>query len=447
VTPLLVTVLLAGSVSFAAPDTTGPVLPGAADSLPHPISLAEAVSLANQNALAVIQAEGQRRNSRAAVTAAKAAFIPNVSLSAGTTRQLPAQPGQTRVENGQVVFLSPEPWSLNLGLGASVAVFTGGSRIFQLQQANADATTADVNLATQRRAATLVAKQQFYAVLAAREAVEAAKAQLTQAQRALEMSVLKLKARTVTRSDSLRSEISVHNARLALATAVTGIDIADASLTRAVGSDTPVTAAADDSLDRGGLSLGDEELRRLALEGPAVQQAQTQLASAEASLRSAWSNYLPSLTASYSRSGSGISTDFDLTPSTMAYSGALRFSLSFPIFTQWQNEQRVTQAKVARDDALASLKDARLGAIQNFTQYLGSYRTAEERLETQTATVQAAEEDLREQHDKYQIGTSTLLDVLTSQATLDQARHDLIQARYDMRVAKAQLETLVGRDL
>mgnify|MGYP003433230540 CR=1 FL=1 len=30
---------------------------------------------------------------------------------------------------------------------------------------------------------------------------------------------------------------------------------------------------------------------------------------------------------------------------------------------------------------------------------------------------------------------------------LDQARRDLIRARYDLRVAKAELEALVGRDL
>ena len=42
---------------------------------------------------------------------------------------------------------------------------------------------------------------------------------------------------------------------------------------------------------------------------------------------------------------------------------------------------------------------------------------------------------------------STLLDVLTSQTELDQARRDLIRARYDRRVARAQLEALVGREL
>jgi outer membrane protein TolC len=40
-----------------------------------------------------------------------------------------------------------------------------------------------------------------------------------------------------------------------------------------------------------------------------------------------------------------------------------------------------------------------------------------------------------------------VLDVLTSQAQLDAARRDLIRARYDQRIARAQLEALVGRTL
>jgi len=74
-------------------------------------------------------------------------------------------------------------------------------------------------------------------------------------------------------------------------------------------------------------------------------------------------------------------------------------------------------------------------------------RSAEERIEAQTATLAAAEEDLRVQQQRYAVGGSTLLDVLTSQTQIDQARRDLIRARYDRRVAEAQLEALVGRDL
>ena len=78
---------------------------------------------------------------------------------------------------------------------------------------------------------------------------------------------------------------------------------------------------------------------------------------------------------------------------------------------------------------------------------LGGFHEATQRVASEAATVDAADEDLRVQRDRYSLGGSTLLDVLSSQAALDQARRDLIRARYDQRVAKAQLEALVGRDL
>jgi outer membrane protein TolC len=40
-----------------------------------------------------------------------------------------------------------------------------------------------------------------------------------------------------------------------------------------------------------------------------------------------------------------------------------------------------------------------------------------------------------------------LLDLLTSQSQLNQARADLIQARQDYRIARAQIEAIIGRDL
>ena len=418
-----------------------------AGTAPRPLSLQEAVALAQRNAPAVIQAEGQKRTSDAGVRAAYAAFLPSLSVSAGASRQIPTQPGQTRTVDGLKVTSSPEPWSFSAGLGASVDLFTGGGRFFDLRQARAQAAGATANLVTQRFGTTLAVKQQFFGVLAARESEAAARAQLDQATQQLKTSILRLKQRVVTRSDSLRSEIQAHNARLAVLQARTALDLADAQLTRAVGAPYLVTAAADDSLDRPGLTVDDETLRALALDGPAVHQANSTFQAAQAALRGAWTSYLPTVSASYSRSGNGSGTDFSLSPDGYSYSGGLRLSLSLPIFQRLQRVQQVAQAQATLQNAEAAQRDARLAALESLTQSLGSFHAAEERSATQLATVGAAEEDLREQQEKYQIGAATLLDVLTSQTTLDQARHDLIQARYDQRVAKAQLEALVGRSL
>lgn len=427
--------------------TAAATMSAPADSGLRAISLDEAVALAQRNAPLVIQAEGQRRTSAMGIRTAYSAFIPSLSLSAGASRQLPLQAGVRQNRGGQQVILSPKPWSVSTGLDATVDLFVGGRRLFDLQQARAQSVVAGSNLVTQRYAAALAAKQQFFNVLASRESETAARTQLQQAEQQLRTSVLQLKARVVTRSDSLRSEIQVHNARLALLEARTALDLANATLTRTVGAPDLVTAAADDSLDRPGLAVGDEALTQLALNGPEVQQASAKLDAAKATLRIGWAAYLPSVSASYSRGGNGAGGSPLLANDSLAYSGQLRFSLSFPIFEQFQRAAQVTQAQVTRDNAEADLRDAKLAALESLTQSLGSFHAAEERVATQSATVEAAEEDLREQQDKYSVGTSTLLDVLASQTTLDQARHDLIQARYDQRVAKAQLEALVGRSL
>jgi len=125
----------------------------------------------------------------------------------------------------------------------------------------------------------------------------------------------------------------------------------------------------------------------------------------------------------------------------------LSLNLSFPFFNQGASEEQIVRSRVAEDNAEAQLRDMRLAAQQQLTQYLSAFRTAEQRIQIQLASVEAAEEDLRVQQRRYQLGASTFLDVLSSQVTLNQARSALIQARFDARVAKAQIETLTGKDM
>ena len=107
----------------------------------------------------------------------------------------------------------------------------------------------------------------------------------------------------------------------------------------------------------------------------------------------------------------------------------------------------VALADVAAINADASLRDARFAAQQSLVQYLGALRTASEQVAIQLVSVAAAEEALRVQQQRYQLGAGTILDALTTQTTLNQARFQLIQARFNYRIAKAQLEALVGREL
>jgi outer membrane protein len=421
--------------------------PAWAQTAPRPITLQEAVRLARQNDPSMVQARGQERSSDAGVRSAYAAFLPSVSLTAGTNRQFTGG-SRTRIDaNGQTVTLPNEPWSYNAGYGANVELFDGGQRFFDVRQAKARDAAAEMGIVNQTYMSTLNVKQQFFNVLAARESQAAAAAQLEQASQQRRTSVALARARQATRSDSLRAEIQMRNAQLAVLDARNSLDVANAGLTRAVGLDEPVTAAPEpgDTLEVE-LAITDADLAVMAERGPLVQQSESLLKAARAANTAPWTDYLPSLNMSYSRSGSAAERSFTM-PDNLAYSGALRFSLSLPLFDRLQREEQHVSADVAAENAEASLRDARLAAREGSVQWLGAYRLAEERVAAQAATVEAAQEDLRVQQQRYAVGGSTLLDVLTSQTQLNQARRDLIQARYDQRVAKAQLEALIGRDL
>lgn len=416
----------------------------AGDSL-HPISLPEAVALARRNAPAAVQARGQLRTTSSAVRSLYGSFFPSLNASMGQNKQSSERFDAIR---NQVVS-SNSPWNYSAGLSSSLELFDGGRRFADLRARRADVDAAEANETSQQFSIALQVKREYANILAARESEAAARAQLEQAEAQLKTSSARVRAGAATVSDSLRSVIQVGNARLALLTARNSVRVGSATLTRLVGTPFIVTA---NPADTGGFAItpvDSASLAKMALEGPAVRQAEMNAAAARASERSSKSSYLPTLrmTLGYNGNGTdpyGFGSD---TTRRFLYGSSLGFNLSLPLFNNFNREDQVLRARVANDNAAAQLRDTRLLAQQNMVQQLGTLRTAEERIRIQQASVAAAQEDLRVQQQRYTLGASTLLDLLTSQSQLNQARAALIQARQDYRIARAQIEAVIGRDL
>jgi len=409
------------------------------------ISLAEAIQMAQQNSPDAIQAEGTERTSKAARVSAVGAILPSATLSAGHVVQLGG--GLTRLnQNGEQITVAQKPTN-NTGLSLNMTLFDGGQRLYDLRTANYQIAAAEANRVAVKYNIALGVKQQYFAVLAALESQDAADLQMAQATEQFKASVARVRAGAATRSDSLRGVIQVGNAQLALITAASAKEAAEAALTRLVGSPVPVTADPASVQENMSALPDSAQLAVLALTGPAVQQAQANLDVAEESRKASKATYLPSLSASYSRSGSGTDPQFGFGSDPYTYSGRLSFQLSYPIFNNFAREEQVVRAKVAEVNAQSAFRDSQLAAVQSLTQNIGAIRSASQRVAIQVASVAAAKEDVRVQQQRYNIGASTLLDLITSQAALGTAEQALIQARYDYRIARAQLEALIGRDL
>ena len=407
-----------------------------------PISLQEAVSLAQQNAPSAVQARGAIENAQGSITTTRYQLFPTLSASMGTSRGS----GQTNdPTTNQIVTRTNRP-SYSDGLNLNYTLFDGGKRIYDLRARRADLTAAEVAENTTKFNLALQVKQQYFAILAAREAEAASRLALDLARQQLDASSARVKAGAAIISDSLRSFVAVGNAQLNVLTAQNNVRNASLALTRLTGSAELVTAAADTSAIAVA-PIDSVAIVAAALAGPSVKQAEAALTASRAAVSSAKSSYLPSISTSYRYGGSGFDMGYGIGGGNLLYSKTLSVSLSYNIWDGRNRAVAVDRAEVTVLNNEASVRDARLLAQQNILQQIATLRSAEERIRIQQLSVQAAQEDLRVQQQRYNLGSSTQLEVTTSQNALNSARQALIQARLDYRTARAQIEAILGQDL
>ncbi|HVX89550.1 MAG TPA: TolC family protein, partial [Gemmatimonadales bacterium] len=192
--------LVAAPVAAQGVDTTITRTLGAA---PERISLAEALARAPRVQPTTVQAAGTVRNADAQRRSATGAFLPNVSGSAGGARSFSEFASQ--LPNGEIGTAGTTNQTVNMGLSASLDLFTGFRRGADIKAADAQQRSAEAGLDNARFQVALQTTQAFLDALATRQTVEVRIASVRRAQEQLKVSVAKLRAGSATRSDSLRS--------------------------------------------------------------------------------------------------------------------------------------------------------------------------------------------------------------------------------------------------
>jgi outer membrane protein TolC len=406
------------------------------------VTLPEAVTRALRVQPTMVQARGASRNASAQHRSAYGAFLPNLNASGSGSKSSNDTP--SHVENGQVVT-SRSSVGLNMSLSASIDLWTGMRRGADIAAANAADRSADAGLVNARFQVTLQTTQAYLDALAARQTVDVRIASVRRAQEQLKVSVAKLRAGSATRSDSLRSEVNLGNARIQLINAEIQQATAEASLGRLTGSNGRVEAVDDSSyytpqpVDTTGLRA---EARAQA---PQILSAEASVSAARAQVRSAYSAYSPTLSLSGTLGRSGNAGIFDTL--SLYNSRQVSLSMNWPIFNRFTRERNIVTQQVAADNAKATAAETGRQVDASLTQRFAELAAAQVRITITRASVQAATEDLRVVTERYRLGAATIVDLLTSQEALTQAEVDAVNARFDYLRAKAQVEALIGRSL
>jgi len=399
------------------------------------VTLAEALRRATQLDPDYVRALGQVDNAEWGRRAARLAFlVPSLTAQLDATKY--------SAEFFNIGTLQPQSSSVTAALGASYEVFRF-AKFTDLSATRAELERSQASELQQRLQTAFLIESDYYGVLANQALHRVASERLRRADQQLAVGRARVVSGAAVQSDSLQLTVEATRARIDLTRTEAGLLVAQLELGRRVGERGPLAAAAPDSVPPLDLPVALPEAVTEALErGPQYRAARAGERRANALLRGARGQYLPSVTLS----GANQTFDSKFFPTARNIS-SLTLTVSWPLWDLGQREIAITQARVNRDVSRAIRQDLERGAQRDVTEAYEAYRTARATVDLSRSALAAATENFRVQEARYRSGATTIVELLDSQTNLTQAEADVVQADYSTRLALAGLEVILGRRL
>jgi len=376
----------------------------------------------------IVDAKWQQR-------AAYAAFIiPATALSVNQTRS-----------NEQVFNFGTGDFANRLTqaqIDMRLNLFSGLSKFFEAGRAGATVAAADANELQARFQTALLTESDYYDVLAQRELQRVAEERVRRAEEQFAIARARVLGGAAVQTDSLQLLLELTRARVDLLRQRATLRVARIELGRRIGVPGPVDAAPLDTLPSGPLPITEQQAVREALqEGPRYRAAQAGAQAAARAYSAVMGQYLPrvDLFATYQAFGD----EFFLPDDSRRW--IYGFSINFPIWNNAQREIQLSQAKSNREVARALRDDIGREVRRDVVAAYEVFETARASADLAEVAVVVALENMRVNQERYRVGATTTLDLLTAQVSLVESEATLVQALQAERLALAGLEALLGR--
>ena len=461
------------------------------------LTLDEAITLARRNNPVYLSQASNRRTADAAVRSARGALLPSADASFGTRYQ---QGGQ-QVFNGLSFSNSSDAVQSSYGLSLNYRVNSATFVTPKAAAASRDAVDADITGSSEQLRAAVT--QQYLSVLQAQARSALQDTLVTTAETQLELAKAKLAVGSGTSLDIRRAEVALGQAQVALLQARNNVEVEKLRLFQQMGVAQPADVQLTTDFPINPPTFSVDSLLDLARQqNPAILALRSRERAASLNIRVAKAAYTPTLNISTGWGGNSYQyTDSDYLvnqargsvmnqlssclsqdslrtrvglPSqncstryvfTDAQAAAIRSSnsqfpfkfersplaltasLSLPVFDNFNREERVQRAEVERDVAVYNVKAKDLAMTADVTQAYLTLRTGAQTVALQEQNATKAKEELAFAEERYKVGASTFLDVVTSRGSYEQALIDRVNAIYDYHKAFAALENAVGRPL
>jgi outer membrane protein len=333
----------------------------------------------------------------------------------------------------------PTSTSFQTYIGTLSLPLPNGGRIrSQVAQADAQLKVAQAGLSKTRLDLAFRSSDAYFGVLRARGAEQIAEQTLEQAKRQVADAQKRVSAGDIAPSEVLKSQVPESQAKAALAKSKSAVRIAEETLDSLVHEDltqVPTVAEVAATLP---IDLTLEQAHQLARKNsPDVIQADANVALAEGALSEAKRSRDPGLTL---QAAHAHTTD----PTTYANLTTLSVSFDLPLTDGGVARRQINQA----DAALKQAKAARDTALQDLDlaveQAYLDVQTGMSNLTSTQETLKIAQDSYQKAVEAYNAGLTTTRDVLDAGVALAQAKSDANDALYDLALARARLDQVMG---
>jgi outer membrane protein TolC len=395
------------------------------------LTLADVVEIALRNNPVTRVAYFEALSAAADLGSTRSAYYPRLDLSADLARTKQSALG------GQFNF---QQTSYGPSIDLSYLVLDLGGRAADADAARFGLLAADWSHTAAVQNVILAVQQTFVAYLNSKAQLEAAHANLTQAKTALDAATGRHEAGVATIAEVLQAKTALAQAQLEVDRLSGRVLALRGALATAMGLPATIpydvgNLPADLPLDFASRTVEDL-IDQARAARPDLVSARLESERADAKIRSARAQGLPTL----SLGASAARTYYDPAPyAAFGDSWSARLMLDVPLFTGFATKYNTQKAK---DDAAASVARAdtleQQVILEVWTSYYG-LQTAAQLVRTSRDLLASAEQSERVALGRYKEGVGTIIDLLTAQSALADARAQEILARSEWFFALAQL--------
>jgi outer membrane protein len=391
-------------------------------------TLAELIDLAQQHNPETRVAWQEAKSKAAALGIARSALYPTMSAVAlAVTLRTATLIGEFFQRQTEGIF---EPV-----LHVEYLVFDLGGRSGEIDAAKANLLASDLAFNDIHRRVIYQVASAYYRLLNAEGQRQAAEVSLENAKTVEEDAKARLENGLATKPDELEATAARAQADYDLQAAVGTVDIARGDLATAIGlaPGTQFKVQGIDELKLPSAIVGsiDQEIDRALSQRPDLLQQLARVRAADASIKQARSSYFPSL--SFTGDG-GLARAYgqqNLLPGSYAQGEVwnAELELKWTLFDGARREYRIARAMADKRAARAQIDVLRDQIADEVWAAYSNMRTALRQEQAAAALLTASQQSYEAAHEAYGYGVRNLLDVVSAQKVLAQARSEHIAAR------------------